>query len=167
MASNYVLQTRSGSEDPIFGQYLEQLPSNKLPSMTEIYRNFLYRRESEIQRLFQRDGRLVKTLEAKSRNQIVNDLVENLKLIWWNGASIPVRDDKNLFLDVKNLVLEPGSKFVKDSSRIKKIGKEEYLKRKGFDKILDISKCRYKKIHFFHAQPMWKLREISLLTKIP
>ena len=141
MATNYALQTRSASEDPLFGQYLEQLPSHKLPTMTEIYRNFLYRRESEIQRIFQRDGRLVKTLAAKSKIQICHDLVENLKQIWWNGASIPVREDKSLFLDVKKLV-DKGSDFVKDSKRIREIGKEEYLKRKEFDKILDISKCR-------------------------
>ena len=142
MASNYALQTRSASEDPLFGQYLEQLPSHKLPTMTEIYRNFLYRRESEIQRLFVREGRLVKTLAEKSKIKIYNDLAANLKDVWWNGASIPVKDDNNLYLAVKNLV-KTGSEFVKDSKSFKKIGKEEYLKRKGYDKILDISKCRY------------------------
>ena len=142
MASNYALQTRSGAEDPIFGNYLEQLPLNKLPTKTEIYRNFLYRRESEIERIYQRDKKTVKSIDSTTKTKIYHDIVETLKQIWWNGASIPVREDKVLFMDVKNLITK-GSEFVKDSSRVKSLGRDEYLKRKGFDVILDISKCRY------------------------
>ena len=142
MASNYALQTRSGAEDPIFGNYLEQLPSNKLPTKTEIYRNFLFRRESEIERLYLRDKKTVKSIDSTSKNKIYHDIVDNLKQIWWIGASIPVREDKALFMDVKNLITK-GSEFVKDSSRVKSLGRDEYLKRKGFDVILDISNCRY------------------------
>ena len=142
MASNYALKTRSGAEDPIFGNYLEQLPCNKLPTKSEIYRNFLFRRESEIERLYQRDDKIIKSLDSATKNKIIHELIENLKEIWWNGASIPVRDDKNLFVDVKNMLTE-GSQFSKDLTRAISLGKDEYLKRKGFDKILDISKCRY------------------------
>ena len=71
----------------------------------------------------------------------MNEIVESLKHIWWNGASIPVRDDTNLFVELKNLITE-GSKFAKDSSRVKSLGRDEYLKRKGFDGLFDISKCR-------------------------
>ena len=137
----YVLPTRSSSEDPIFGSYLEVLPSNKLPLKTEIYRNFLYRRESVVQTIFQRNGKLIKKLDSANKNQIVHDLVECLKEIWWKKASIPVRDDLNTFVDVKNLI-DKASEFSKDMSTFKKVGREEFLQRKGFDKILDISKCR-------------------------
>ena len=142
MASNYALQTRSGAEDPVFGHYLEQLPSNKLPTMSEIYRNFLYRKESEVQRIYQRNKKIIKSIDSTTKNNIINELVENLKTIWWNGASIPVRDDRNLFVETKNLI-DKGADFGKDSKTWKSIGKEEYLKRKGFDKIFDISRCRY------------------------
>ena len=140
----YALPTRSGSEDPVFGSYLELLPSNKLPSKTEIYRNFLYRRELEIPTIFQRSGnhgKLIKSLDSDTKNKIVNDLIENLTKIWWTKASIPVREHRHIFDEVKKLVKE-AAEFSKDMSIFKKIGREEFLKRKGFDKILDISKCR-------------------------
>ena len=140
----FALQTRSASEDPVFGSYLENLPSNKLPLKTEIYRNFLYRRESEVQTIFQRSGNhgnLIKKLDYGTKNKIVNDLVKCLIEVWWNKASIPVRDYDNIFVDVKNLIQE-GSELSKSMSQFKKLGREEFLKRKGFDKIVDISKCR-------------------------
>ena len=90
--ASYVLPTRSSSEDPIFGSYLEVLPSNKLPLKSEIYRNFLYRRESVVQTIFQRNGKLIKKLDSANKNQIVHDLVECLKQIWWNVASIHEKD---------------------------------------------------------------------------
>ena len=139
--ASYALQTRSASEDPVFGNYLEQLPSNKLPTKTEIYRNFLFRREPEIDRLYQRNKKIVKSIDETTRNKIIHEIVENLKQIWFIGASIPVRDDEVLFIDVKNLITK-GSEFSKDLSRVKSLGRDEYLKRKGFDVILDISKCR-------------------------
>ena len=145
MASNYALKTRSGAEDPIFGNYLEQLPFNKLPNLTEIYRNYLFRRESEIDRLYQRDGKIVKSLDESTRNKIVYQIIENLKQIWWNGASIPVRDDTNLFVEVKKLIIE-SAKLSKSLSTAKKMGRDEFLKSKGYDRIFDISKCRYCKI---------------------
>ena len=141
MASNYALRTRSGAEDPIFGCYLEQLPCNKLPIKSEIYRNFLFRKESNFERLYQRDNKIIKSLDSTTKNTIIHELVANLKDIWWNRASIPVRDDTNLFVDVKNLITE-GSELSKNVSRARSVGKAEYLKTKGFDKILDISKCR-------------------------
>ena len=142
MASNYALQTRSGAEDPIFGTYLEHLPSNKLPTLTEIYRNFLFRRESEIDRLYKRNGKILKSLTETSKNKIANEIIEDLKNIWWNGASIPVRDDTNLFVEVKKLIKE-SAKLSKSLSTAKKMGKDEYLKSKGYDRVFDISKCRY------------------------
>ena len=142
MASNYALKTRSGAEDPIFGNYLEQLPSNKLPNLTEIYRNFLFRRESEIDRLYQRDGKVIKSLDESTKNKIIHQIVANLKQIWWNGANIPVRDDLIIFTRVKNLINE-SPKLSKSLSSAKKLGNDEFLKRKGYDRILDISKCRY------------------------
>ena len=142
MASNYALQTRSGAEDPIFGTYLEQLPSNKLPTLTEIYRNFLFRRESEFERLYKRNGKIVKSLAETSKNKIANEIIEDLKRIWWTGASIPVRENKGIFVQVKNLIVE-GAKLSKSLATAKAIGNDEYLRRNGFDRILDISKCRY------------------------
>ena len=142
MASNYALKTRSGAEDPIFGHFLEQLPFNKLPNSTEIYKNFLFRRESEIDRLYQRNGKIIKSLDETTKNEIYHQIVKDLKQIWWNRASIPVRDDLNLFVAVKNLITA-GSKFSKSPTTVQKMGKDEFLKSKGFDKILDISKCRY------------------------
>ena len=142
MASKYALQTRSGAEDPVFGHYLEQLPSNKLPTMSEIYRNYLYRKDSEIQTIYLRNKKIIKSIDSTTKNKIINELIESLKNIWWNGASIPVRDDRNLFVETKNLI-DKGADFAKDSKTWKSIGKEEYLKRKGFDRIFDISKCRY------------------------
>ena len=143
MASKYALQTRSAAEDPTFGNYLEQLSSNKLPTKTEIYRHFLYRRESEIDRIYVRDKKIVKSINSTTKDTIIHGIVENLKQIWWIGASIPVRKEDNvIFIDVKNLITK-GSEFAKDSSSVKSLGKDEYLKRKGFDVILDISKCRY------------------------
>ena len=140
----YALPTRSGSEDPVFGSYLELLPSNKLPSKTEIYRNFLYRRESEIPTIYQRSGnhgKLVKSLDSDTKNKIVNDLIESLTQIWWTKASIPVREHRHIFDEVKKLLKE-AAEFSKDMLTFKKVGREEFLKSKGFDKILDISKCR-------------------------
>ena len=138
----YALQTRSASEDPIFGHYLDQLPQNKLPLKSEIYRNFLFRRENEFQQLYARNGKIIKALDSDGTNKIVNDLVKSLKHIWWTKASIPVREDKHIFSDIKNNIVDEAKKFVKDS-RIKTAAeREEYLKRKGFDRILDISKCR-------------------------
>ena len=139
--ASYVLPTRSSSEDPIFGSYLEHLPSNKLPLKTEIYRNFLYRREPVVQTIFQRNGKLIKKLDSDTKNNIVHDLVACLKEIWWTKASIPVREDLSIFVDVKNLI-DKASEFSKDLSTFKKIGREEFFRRKGFDQILDISKCR-------------------------
>ena len=145
----YALSTRSASEDPIFGHYLDQLPQNKLPLMTEIYRNFLFRRETEFQQLYVRHGKVIKRLDETTTNKIVNDLVESLKHIWWTKASIPVREDRHIFSDVKKVVTE-AKKCAKDSSSIKTAGqREEYLKRKGFDRILDISLCRYFYLNFF------------------
>ena len=137
----YALPTRSGSEDPVFGSYLELLPSNKLPSKTEIYRNFLYRREPEIQSIYQRNGKLIKSVDSTTKNKIINDLIASLTQIWWTKASIPVREHKHIFDELKKLLKE-AAEFSKDMSTFKKIGREEFLKRKGFDKILDISKCR-------------------------
>ena len=140
----YALPTRSASQDPVFGNYLELLPSNKLPLKSEIYRNFLFRRESEVQTIFPRSGNhgnLVKKLDSDTKNKIVNDLVKCLIQIWWNKASIPVRDYDTIFVEVKNLI-KAGSELSKSMSTFKKIGREEFLQRKGFDKILDISKCR-------------------------
>ena len=163
MASNYALRTRSSAEDPIFGNYLEQLPSNKLPTMTEIYRNFLFRKESEIARLFQRNKKVVKCKDSTTtKNKIITELYQDLKLIWRNGASIPVRDDKNLFVEVKNLI-DKGADFAKDSKTWKSIGKEEYLKRKGFDKIFDISRCRY----VSHSVKITELSTIFYVLKLP
>ena len=144
----YALPTRSASEDPIFGHYLEQLPQNKLPLMTEIYRNFLFRRETEFQQLYVRNGKVIKRLDEDNFNKIVNDMVESLKHIWWSRASIPVREDKHIFSDLKKFVKE-AKKCVKDSSIKTAAQKEEYLKRKGFDRILDISLCRYFYLNFF------------------
>ena len=139
----YALPTRSAAEDPIFGHYLEQLPQNKLPLMTEIYRNFLFRRETEFQQIYVRNGKIVKSLDEAGTNRIVNDLVESLKQIWVTKASIPVRDDLHIFTAIKNIV-NKAKTFGKDSTRItsKLETQEDYLKRKGFDQILDISKCR-------------------------
>ena len=137
----YALPTRSASEDPIFGSYLEHLPSNKLPLKTEIYRNFLYRREPVVQTIFQRNGKLIKKLDSDTKNNIVHDLVACLKEIWWTKASIPVREDLSIFVDVKNLI-DKAAEFSKDMSTFKRLGREEFLQKKGFDKILDISKCR-------------------------
>ena len=138
----YALPTRSASEDPIFGQYLDQLPQNKLPLKSEIYRNYLFRRETEFQLLYARDGKIIKSVDETTKNKIVNDIVKTLINIWWTKASIPVREDKHIFDEIKKL-LKLATDFSKDTKTIKSIGKEEYLKRKGFDKILDVSKCRY------------------------
>ena len=143
MASNYALKTRSGAEDPIFGNYLEQLPFNKLPNLTEIYRNYLFRRESEIDRLYQRNGKIIKSLDESTKNKIVHQIIENLKQIWWNGASIPVRDDQITFTELKKKLTIEAPKFSKSLSTAKKMGKDEFLKSKGYDRIFDISKCRY------------------------
>ena len=140
----YALPTRSGSEDPVFGSYLELLPSNKLPSKTEIYRNFLYRRELENPTIFQRSGnhgKLIKLLDTDTKNKIVNDLIESLTQIWWTKASIPVREHRHIFDEIKKLLKE-ASEFSKDLDKVKVEGRDGYLQRKGFDKILDISKCR-------------------------
>ena len=138
----YALSTRSASEDPLFGHYLDQLPQNKLPLMTEIYKNFLFRRETEFQQLYVRHGKVIKRLDEDNFNKIVNDMVESLKHIWWSRASIPVREDKHIFSDLKKFVKE-AKKCVKDSSIKTTDQIEAYLKRKGFDRILDISLCRY------------------------
>ena len=140
-SAHYALPTRSSSEDPIFGTYLAQLPQNRLPLMTEIYRNFLYRKESEVSKLFQRGGKLIKTLDSDTKTKLYREITLDLKKVWWTEASIPVKEDKNIQEDVKNLI-EKGSKFGKDISQVKSIGRDEFFKRKGFDKILDISKCR-------------------------
>ena len=159
MASNYALQTRSSAEDPVFGNYLDQLPSNKLPTKTEIYRHFLYKRESKIDRLYQRNKKTVKSIDSTTRNKIVHEIVENLKQIWWIGASIPVREDEVLFIDVKNLITK-GSELAKNSSSVKSLGRDEFLKRKGFDVILDISRCRL--VGYCSHDTVWKVENFSV-----
>ena len=134
-------RTRSSTEDPIFGKNLDKFLETKLPLKTEIYRNYLYRREAEFKLVYTRSGKVIKSLDTATKNKIINDLVESLKHIWWTKASIPVREDRVIFVDIKNMLIE-GSNFNKDQKSIKIMGKDEYLKRKGFDKILDISKCR-------------------------
>ena len=138
---HYAGTTQSSSEDPIFGTYLQQLPHSRLPTMTDIYRHFLYLRESEDHISYMRNGKIVKSLTQPARNRIVTNITQELKNIWWNEASIPVREDKNINRDVANLV-QQGSEFIKEISQVKEIGREEFLKRKGFTKVLDISKCR-------------------------
>ena len=136
------VSTRSSNQDPIFGTFLDKLPQNQLPNKTEIYRNYLYRRELEFHKVFQRDGKTIKAVDADTKTKIVNDIVRDLKFVWWDRASIPVRDDRNIYQDIMNILVD-ASKFVKDISTIRQKGPNEYLKKNGFFKVLDISKCRY------------------------
>ena len=138
---HYSGATRSSSEHPIFGTYLHQLPHSRLPTMTDVYRNFLYRRDSEFHLSYVRNGKIVKSLDEPTKNKIKRDMTQELKNIWWNEASIPVKEDKNIHTDIGNVILK-GSDFIKEIPQVKQIGSEEFLKRKGFTRILDISKCR-------------------------
>ena len=81
-------------------------------------------------------GKLIKLLDSDIKDKIVNDLIESLTQIQWTKASIPVGEHKHIFDDLKKLLKE-ASEF----SKIKVQGRNGYLHRKGFDKILDISKC--------------------------
>ena len=138
----YARSTRSTMSDPIFGAYLDRLPMSRLPTMTEIYRNFLHRKESEFHLIYSRGDKVVKSLDQNTKNKIIKEMAIDLKAIWWTEASIPVKDDGHIREDIRKLV-EAGAKLSKDTSQAKKLGNEEFLKRKGFSTILDISKCRY------------------------
>ena len=133
-------QTRSTTEDPIFGQHLEKLPENKLPIMKDIFRLYLHRREPEL-RVYERAGKLVKQIDPDTKTELIKSLIVDIKHIWWTRASIPVQEDKQIKEKLTNLV-NAATDFPKDIARVKAIGKDQYLINKGFCQLFDVSKCR-------------------------
>ena len=60
--------TRSSTEDPLFGQYLDKLPVHQLPIEIEVVRHYLHLREieNEFDSSYMRSGKLIKVVKPEN-----------------------------------------------------------------------------------------------------
>ena len=89
--------TRSSTEDPLFGQFLDKLPEHQLPLEIEVVRHYLHLREieNEFDSSYMRSGKLIKVVKPETKLKSVRKISASLKSVWIK-ASIPVKTDKSI-----------------------------------------------------------------------
>ena len=139
--------TRSATEDEVFGQFLDKLPENHLPSRIEVARHILFRRDRDCDSSFMRSGKLIKSLKPATKLRIIHDICEKLIYIWQEKASIPVKSNRAIERNIETLMDEilSCSKDInsfKGSHGNKPDWKIEFIRAKGFLSLFDISLCQ-------------------------
>ena len=99
-------RTRSATEDEVFGQFLDKLPENHLPSRIEVARHILFRRDRDCDSSFMRSGKLIKSLKPATKLRIIHDICEKLIYIWKEKASIPVKSNRAIERNIETLMDE-------------------------------------------------------------
>ena len=139
--------TRSSTEDPIFGQFLQKLPENQLPLEIEVVRHYLHFKDTEFDQSYTREGKVVKVINTNTKRKIINKISTSLKDVWWSKGSIPVKSDRAIENTIENVIDKALQKCPKDFSKFMdgrndQNLKMEFLKNKGFFKLVDISLCQ-------------------------
>ena len=144
--SSSTRQTRSATEDSLFGQLLPTLPKDQLPKKLEIVRHFLYRKDKEFDKIYVRNGKEIKQLNTDTKSKIIKEISEDLANTWWTEANIPVKSSRSIEQNVESLIdyatKELRNKPYSGKNAESADWKETFYNTRGLNQILDIGLCQ-------------------------